>query len=71
MYPTKELKLKRLLMLRVGETTEKQKPSHSVDGIGRNNDSEKKSFYYLLNLNIYTQMTQLFYWVYTTGTYST
>lgn len=44
MYPTKELKLKRLLMLRVGETTEKQKLSHSVDGIGRNNDSENNPF---------------------------
>lgn len=44
MYPTKELKLKRLLMLSVGETTEKQEPSYSVDGIGRNNDCENNPF---------------------------
>lgn len=44
MHPTKELKLKRLLMLSVDETTEKQERSYSVDGIGRNNDSENNPY---------------------------
>lgn len=55
MHPPEGPQVKRLLIPSAGDNTDLQEPSYSADGTG------KQFLHDLLNLNIYTPMTQLFY----------